>query len=162
GGDNTVIAAVGTVIAIGRRLNVPVFSVLPGAPDRGTVFDVGPNFYEVGRLGGGLVADVLEGADLTKIPVRDVMDVAPSFLVVNTTVLKGVKAPCRAPDALLSRADIVADETGVRKKAAPAAADARPLTKQWKLGLIQFSRLIDSEEAEAGVLDGLKESGLVE
>src|SRR5262249_5061531 len=49
GGDNTVIAAVNTVITIAQRSRIPVFTVLPGAPDRGTLFDAGPDFFAVGR-----------------------------------------------------------------------------------------------------------------
>ena len=36
----------------------------PGVPDRGTLFDAGPDFYQVGRQGGLLAADILDGADI--------------------------------------------------------------------------------------------------
>ncbi len=85
GGDNTVIAAIGSVIAASQRRRLPVFTILPGAPDRGTLFDVGPDFYQIGRLGGLLAADVLDGADMARIPIRDVLDVVPPYLSVNTT-----------------------------------------------------------------------------
>ena len=168
GGDNTVIAGIDQVIAIARRSNVPVFTILPGAPDRGTLFDAGPDFYQVGRQGGLLAADILEGADLTKIPIRDVLDLVPAFLSINTTVLKGLKDPWRVPDDALAGASVVVDETGVHKKAAPAppptnqAADRRPLSKTWRVSLIELNRVAEVEEGEHGVLDGLKESGLVE
>src|SRR4029450_9684019 len=84
GGDNTVIAGIDSVIAIARRSGLPVFTILPGKPDRGTLFDAGPDFYQVGRQGGLLAADILEGADIAKIPVRDVLDLVPAFLSVNT------------------------------------------------------------------------------
>jgi len=161
GADNTLISAITTVIAIGRRNNLPVFSVLPGAPDRGTLFDAGPNFYEVGKLGGDLVADVLEGADLTRIPVRDVLDIVPSFVSVNTTALKGLRDTWRIPADVLANADVVVDETGVRRKAVAANAHA-PLKKKWRIDLVMLNRLIETEEAERGVIDGFKESGLVE
>ena len=79
------------VITTAQRARVPVFTVLPGKPDRGTLFDAGPDFYGVGRLGGELAADVLGGADLTKIPVRDVLDLVPAFLSINSTALKGLR-----------------------------------------------------------------------
>jgi len=60
----------------------------------------------------------------------------------------------------------VVDASGVQRKATAAAAtltaDARPLTKKWRLSLVQLNQVFDVEEAEHGVLDGLKESGLVE
>ena len=170
GGDNTVIAAIDSVVAIARRMGVPVFTILPGAPDRGTLFDAGPNFYEVGRQGGLLAADVLEGADLTKLPVRDVLDIVPAFLSVNTTVLKGLKDPWRVPDAVLSEANVVVNEKGIQRKAAavehatPTSGVRAPgrVTKKWRLAFVQLNRLLDAEEAERGVHDGLREAGLVE
>ncbi len=168
GGDNTVIAGIDQVIAIAKRSSVPVFTILPGAPDRGTLFDAGPDFYQVGRQGGLLAADILEGADIAKIPVRDVLDLVPAFLSVNTTVLKGLREPWRVPDEALARASVVVDETGVHKKAVPAAppanqaADRKPLSKTWRLSLIELNRVAEVEEGEQGVLDGLKESGLVD
>ena len=167
GGDNTVIAGIDQVIAIAKRSNVPVFTILPGAPDRGTLFDAGPDFYQVGRQGGLLAADILEGADIAKIPVRDVLDLVPAFLSINTTVLKGLREPWRVPDEALASASVVVDETGVHKKAAPAApanqaTDRQPLSKTWRLSLIELNRVAEVEEGEQGVLDGLKESGLVD
>ena len=55
-----------------------------------------------------------------RIPVRDVLDVVPPYLSVNTTVLQGLKAPWRVPDDVLREANVVVDETGVRRKAADA------------------------------------------
>jgi ABC-type uncharacterized transport system substrate-binding protein len=165
GGDNTVIAAINTVIETAARQRVPVFTVLPGKPDRGTLFDAGPDFYQVGRLGGELAADIFEGADMAKIPVKDVLDLTPPYLSINTNALKGLKEPWRVPDALLAEATVVVDASGIRRKAAAApsvAVDARPLTKKWRLSLIQLNQVFDVEEAEHGVLDGLKESGLIE
>jgi len=118
GGDNTVIAAIGSVIAASQRRGIPVFSISPGGPDRGTLFDVGPDFYQVGRLGGLLAADVLAGADITKIPIRDVQDVVPSYLAVNTKVLKGLKDPWRIPQEVLAAATVVVDDNGVHRREA--------------------------------------------
>ncbi|MGQ0732257.1 MAG: ABC transporter substrate-binding protein [Acidobacteriota bacterium] len=168
GGDNTVSAAINTVIGIARRAGVPVFTILPGAPDRGSLFDTGPNFYEVGRQGGFVAADVLGGADMAAIPVRDVLDIVPPFLSINTTVLKGLKEAWRVPPDLLAQADIVVDEAGVHRKTAPTGAPPRgeatqrPLTKTWRISLIELNRILDVEEAEKGVLDGLRDEGLVE
>jgi putative tryptophan/tyrosine transport system substrate-binding protein len=43
----------------------------------------------------------------------------------------------------------------------PGAAEL-PLSKTWRLSLIELNRVADVEDAERGVLDGLKEAGLVE
>ena len=161
GGDNTVIAGINIVISTATKQHIPVFTILPGKPDRGTLFDAGPDFYGVGRLGGGLAADILEGTDISKIPIRDVLDMVPPYLSINTTVLKGLREPWRVPDQLLAEATAVVDENGVHKKAAAVATNA-PLSKKWKVSLIELVQTLDVEESEQGVLDGLKESGLVE
>ncbi len=178
GGDNTVATAIDTVIAIGRRMHVPVFSVLPGAPDRGTLFDAGFDFVEVGRQAGLLAADVLDGTDPATIPIRDVGDIIPPYLSVNTTVLEGLRDPWTAPPDVLKTANVVVDATGTHRQAVPAAPasgaaptpagpsaavhDTRPVTKTWRLELVELMQSTDIEDAEKGVLDGITGSGLVE
>ena len=168
GGDNTVIAAMGSLIGTAQRAGVPVFTILPGAPDRGTLFDIGPDFYEVGRQGGFLAADILGGQDPGSIPIRDVQDLVPSFLSINIKALQGLKEPWRVPDEVIGSATVVVDEAGIRKKdegkrtATPGKADARPLPKTWRLSLVELNQTPDVEESEKGVLDGLREAGLVE
>ena len=118
-----------------RASRIPVFTILPGAPDRGTLFDAGPGFLRGRAAQSGLIAaDVLEGADMTKIPVRDVLDVIPPFLSVNTNVLKGLKEPWQVPADAAGRGD----RRGRRDRHAPqgraagghgGTATPRPLTK---------------------------------
>jgi ABC-type uncharacterized transport system substrate-binding protein len=117
GGDNTVSSALGSVIATARQANVPVFSILPGDPERGTIFDLGCDFYEAGRQVGFLAADVLGGADPAAIPIRDVVDVVRRRFLINLKAFRGLKDPWRVPDDLLRKADVVVDETGVHTKA---------------------------------------------
>ena len=167
GGDNTVNAAMGSLIGTAQRSGIPVFTILPGVPDRGTLFDVGPDFYEVGRQGGLLAAEILSGQDMASIPIRDVLDIVPSFVSVNLVALKGLKEAWRIPDDVISTATIVVDETGIRRKeaaptATPKKTDGRPLSKTWRVSLVELNQTPDVEESEKGVLDGLRESGLVE
>src|SRR6516164_4566570 len=44
GGDNTICSAIDSVVATARQARAPVFSILPGNPDRGTIFDLGLDF----------------------------------------------------------------------------------------------------------------------
>jgi len=167
GGDNTVNAALDSLIAVATRAGIPVFTILPGTPDRGTLFDAGPDFYQVGRQSGLLAADILDGADMAAIPVRDVLDIVPAFLSINTIALKGLKEPWRVPPELLAEASVIVDETGIHKKATEqhdsksGSVQPRP-SKTWRLSLVELNRVADVEEAEQGVLEGLKEAGLVE
>jgi len=114
GGDVTVSVAAESVVAVGRRAHIPVFSITPGKPDRGTLFDYGADFYQIGRQTGALAAEVLRGADATKIPVRNAV---PITFVVNTTAVKGLAPGWRIPRAMLQRADIVVDQVGVHERA---------------------------------------------
>jgi ABC-type uncharacterized transport system substrate-binding protein len=135
GGDNTVVAAVGSVIATAQRAGIPVFTILPGAPDRGTLFDAGPDFYQVGRQGGFLAAEVLSGQNIAAIPIRDVLDMVPPYLSVNVKALGGLREAWAVPDDILASATVVVDESGVHKKQTDPAssptgtgAEARPLS----------------------------------
>jgi ABC-type uncharacterized transport system substrate-binding protein len=169
GGDNTVIAAVGLVISTAQRAHVPVFTILPGAPDRGTLFDAGPDFYQVGRQGGLLAADVLAGADIERMPIRDVQDVVPPYLSVNTKALKGLKESWRVPDDIVADANVVVDDAGIRRKpdgrsgtSSESGTTGRPLGRTRRVSLVQLNQTLDVEESEKGVLEGLREAGLVE
>jgi putative tryptophan/tyrosine transport system substrate-binding protein len=112
GGDVTVSVAAESVVAVGRRAHIPVFSITPGKPDRGTLFDYGADFYQIGRQTGALAAEVLRGADVTKIPIRNAV---PITFVVNTTEVKGLAPGWRIAPSMLQRATIVVDEAGTHE-----------------------------------------------
>src|SRR5262249_24707511 len=116
GGDNNVMTALDSVIATARKAGIPVFSIQPGKPDRGTLLDAGLDFHECGKLTGLLAAARLEGKDPAAIPIRDVLDRVPRRLIVNRLALKGLKEPWKIPDEIRRQADIVVDENGMRKK----------------------------------------------
>jgi ABC-type uncharacterized transport system substrate-binding protein len=161
GGDNTMMSAVAAAIAAARTARIPVFTIMPGAADRGTLFDVGLDFQELGRLTGVLAARVLGGADPATIPIRDVQDEVPRRLVVNTVALRGLRERWAIPADLAKGATVLVDEAGIHERASTAPARP-PLAKTWRLDLVQFNNVLDVEEAEEGVLAGLREAGLVE
>jgi putative ABC transport system substrate-binding protein len=113
GGDVTVSVAADSVVAVGRKAHIPVFSITPGKPDRGTLFDYGADFYQIGKQTAGLAAEILRGADPRKIPVRNVV---PVNFVVNTTALAGLRQRWQIPAKILERADIVVDTTGIHNR----------------------------------------------
>jgi ABC-type uncharacterized transport system substrate-binding protein len=116
GGDVTVTVALDSVIATARKAGIPTFTITPGKPDRGTLFDFGINFYECGKLGGELAAQVLHGADPATIPILDVLDRVPKRLVVNRLAVAGLKEEWKIPEEIVRRADIVVDDKGVHFK----------------------------------------------
>jgi ABC-type uncharacterized transport system substrate-binding protein len=113
GGDLTVSNAIETVIATCRQARIPVFSLLPGDPKRGTLFDMGFDFYQAGWLCGELAAQILKGTDPATIPIRDAKDLVARFLLINQKALRGLKDPWQVPDELLRTANVVVDEAGV-------------------------------------------------
>ncbi len=160
-GDNTMMSAIAAAIAAARTARIPVFTIVPGAADRGTLFDLGLDFHELGRLTGVLAARVLGGVDPATLPIRDVVDEVPRRVVINTTAARGLRERWIIPDDVLQSATVRVDDTGVHERA-PAAASRRALNRKWRLDLVQFNNVLDVEEAEEGVLAGLREAGLVE
>jgi putative tryptophan/tyrosine transport system substrate-binding protein len=119
GGDVTVNVATESVVAVGRRAGIPVFSITPGKPDRGTLFDYGADFYDIGKQTGDLAAQILRGADPTKIPIRNEV---PVNFVVNTTATKGLRQRWYIPAEILRRANVVVDKTGIHRRTLAAHA----------------------------------------
>ncbi len=113
GGDVTVSSAIDTVISACRQARIPVFSQLPGDPKRGTIFDMGFDYYQAGWVCGELAAQILNGADPAAIPIQDVMDIVPRRLFVNQKALLGLNDPWNAPEDLLRSADVFVDKEGV-------------------------------------------------
>jgi putative ABC transport system substrate-binding protein len=116
GGDNTISSVIDSVVATARQARTPVFSLLPGIADRGTIFDLGMDFYEAGRQTGRLAGEVLGGADLAAIPIRDLADVVRRRFLINLKAIRGLKGPWRVPDDLLRQADVVVDEKGIHNQ----------------------------------------------
>jgi putative ABC transport system substrate-binding protein len=117
GGDVTVSVAVDSVVSIGKKARVPVFTITPGKPERGTLFDYGADFYQVGKQTGDLAVRILRGEDPTKIPITNMI---PTYFVINKRALEGLKGAWHVSDELLHRAHVVVDEQGVhRNKSAP-------------------------------------------
>lgn len=115
GGDITVSGAASVVLEAARQARIPVFSILPGQPDRGTLFEIGVDYRAVGKETGYQAAEVLRGVDLTQMPIRDVLDLTPKQVTVNLNVLKGLKDPWSVPPAVLQSCNVVVDERGIHK-----------------------------------------------
>ena len=158
GGDNTVLLALDSVIALARKARIPIFTVTPGNPQRGTLFDQGADFHAIGKQTGELAAQILRGVDPATIPVRNV---APEKLVINKLALPGLTDPWHLPEDALARADVFVDETGVHRKA--VAATPQPSAgRVFKVGIVYFAPEPGAESCMQGLLDGLRDLGFVE
>jgi putative tryptophan/tyrosine transport system substrate-binding protein len=160
GGDVTVIVAISTVIAAARKAHIPVFTLVPGQPDRGTLFDDGADFYRVGMQVGDLAARVLRGADPKKMPIKNVV---PQYLVVNELALKGLKDPWHIPDDVRTKAGILVDASGIHNgTAAEAASLHAPQGVHFKIGVAYFAPEPGADSCMKGLFDGLAKMGFVE
>ena len=154
GGDVTVMVALDSVVSAARKGGIPVFSIVPPAVGRGTLFDYGANFFDIGQDVGKLAATILKGADPATLPIRNSV---PEYIAVNELAVKGLKARWQFPADILARADVRLDESGRHEKT-PAAR----LGGKRTIAFVQLNNVLDVEETEAGFLEGLKNNGLTE
>ena len=97
------------IVSQAKTARIPVFTSLPRSTTTGALFELGADYPAIGRVAGGLVADVLDGRDTAQIPVENIM---PVTLQVNRLVLKNLRERWTFPDELIQRANVVVDETG--------------------------------------------------
>src|SRR5262249_31090472 len=157
-GDVTVLVALESVVAAARKGRIPLFTLTPPGVKRGSLFDCGVNFYEVGEQTGELAASILKGADPAKIPVRNLI---PEKVAVNLTALTDLKDNRRIPPDLVAQAHMVLDEKGLHDKSATTLRKPPP-GRIFKLGLVYFAPEAGADVCIKGIFDGLAELGFVE
>jgi putative ABC transport system substrate-binding protein len=157
-GDVTVLVATESVVAAARKGRIPVFTITPPSVQRGSLFDFGVNFYDVGEQTGALAASVLKGADPASIPVRNLI---PEKVAVNLTAAAGLKDNWRLPPELVERAHMVLDDKGLRDKTA-AKLPKPPPGRTFRLGLVYFAPEAGADLCIKGIFDGLRKLGFEE
>jgi ABC-type uncharacterized transport system substrate-binding protein len=132
-----------------------------GHSAQGSFLDYGPNFYDIGYATADMASQILKGTDPKTIPI---MEMAATGFHLNVTGLADFKDAWTVPDEVRREALVVIDEKGrherPRAKAAPVVP--RPHGGPWQVDIIEYNTVVDVEEARAGVLEGLRASGLVE
>jgi len=162
-GDVTVSTATDQIIAVCRRAGIPVFSALPSTIKRGSLFDLGANYIEIGRKVGDIAADVLDGKNPAEMPIDNYV---PAMFVYNETALAGLRERWTIPEALRKQADgaITATETNLaflRKEAKPRKVKPQP-GRVYKIGLAYFAPEPGADQCIKGIFDGLREMGFEE
>ena len=160
GGDVTMLGAIEIVTRAGAEAHIPTFTCIPGNAEKGALFDVGANYYEVGKKVGQVAARVLQGEAISTIPVEIAI---PPKLFVNTLETKLLSSDWKIPPDVLARADSVIDESGRRDKAVaePKSVPKRP-DRLWRVRILSYVSSEDAADAERGYREGLQKSGLVE
>ncbi len=158
-GDISVITAIDSVVAAATRTGIPVFTVIPPNAKRGALFDLGADYFEVGRLAGDLAGEILNGRNPAGVPIENVM---PEIQTLNLQALGKLRAGWTAPESLRSRAQLVIDESGAeRARSAPAATRKTP-HRLWKIAVVLYNETPPAEETLDGMNDGWAASPLRE
>jgi ABC-type uncharacterized transport system substrate-binding protein len=158
-GDVTVLVAADAVAAAAKKAHIPAFSIIPPTVKQGALFDIGANFYEVGKQVGDLAAKVLNGADPATIPV---INLVPEKIAVNTLALAGLRDPWKFPPGLVDRAQIVVDAQGLHDRSAPGASAALPPGRIYKLGVVYFAPEEGADLVLKGLFETLSREGFTE
>jgi len=67
--DNTVLSGLGAFVQVARTNRIPLFVGDEGSVEKGGIATLGIDYYELGRETGKLVVEVLNGKDISKLPV---------------------------------------------------------------------------------------------
>jgi ABC-type uncharacterized transport system substrate-binding protein len=163
-GDVMVMVGIEPLLAAARKGDVAVFTVTPPNARRGALFDIGADYYEVGRHAGELAADVLDGRDPAKV---EIVNYLPESVFINKQTLAALaKKGWRLPDSVRQRAKAIIGADGKEAPGPAAARSAAPAPRKrarpWKLAAILYSESPPAEETEAGLREGMKKWPLVE
>ena len=158
GGDVTVMTAADSLIATAKKGRIPVFTVIPPNVKKGSLFDLGADYSEVGRLAGNLAGEILSGRKPADVPITNVM---PEMLALNLQATKDLQTPWQVGDDLRKRANLLIDDIGAEQTKAIAAAP-NPSGKKWKIAIVNYIESGPSEDTLAGMKVAWKRSKLLE
>jgi ABC-type uncharacterized transport system substrate-binding protein len=182
GGDATVISAVDSLFEVARATRIPVFSNISGHVKKGSLFDLGADYHEVGEQVGRLVADILSGTAPAVISVKNYM---PKRLLLNEKTREALLTSWIFSKEMYSQAVSVIGENGIEIKAidhavgrnialnddvgALATSDSivanprqvsQPLAHKWKIKRISYVESSPTEDSQQGIDDGFKAAGM--
>lgn len=110
GGDVAVSSAIDAYCDTVRKAGIPLFSNTSGHVRKGTLFDLGANYWEVGAREADIAADILDGKrDPAKMPVSDFM---PSRIMLNEKIRQGLKENWNFTAEARKQAALVIDAEG--------------------------------------------------
>jgi putative ABC transport system substrate-binding protein len=115
-GDTTVISVIDSIVVVAAKAGLPVFSLNPGDPTRGTLFDIGYDFHEVGLLAGRIAGEILGGTDPSSIPIGETSTAIPPRLTINLEAPGYDRTAWRIPEAILRQAKVVISPDGPRNQ----------------------------------------------
>jgi putative ABC transport system substrate-binding protein len=102
GGDNIVESAIDMYIGAARKNQIPVLSDNPKHAFKGSMANLGANYFQVGQTAGDMVVSLIQGKKTSEIEIKNVV---PEKLFINDAVRKQVKGNWVIPQDLVARID---------------------------------------------------------
>ena len=100
--DNTIVAALESVIKVGTQNKLPIFAADVASVERGAVAAMGFDYYKHGYQTGAMAKKILEGAAPSSLPVEFQKEL---LLQINLKAAEAMGAP--APEVLVKQASKV-------------------------------------------------------
>jgi putative ABC transport system substrate-binding protein len=97
--DNTIVAALESVVKVGTQNKLPIFAADVASVERGVVAAMGFDYYKHGYQTGAMAKKILEGAAPSSLPVEFQEELQ---LQINLKAAEAMGAP--APEALVKQA----------------------------------------------------------
>ncbi|HSI82518.1 MAG TPA: ABC transporter substrate-binding protein [Candidatus Methylacidiphilales bacterium] len=114
GADAMVASALPVLTGVAQRSGIPVFSSTTGDIMRGSMFDLGANFEDVGYAMGQVASDVLDGKSTADMTIINYM---PERVLINYKVWATLrdKDAWKFPDDFVAGAEIIVREDGSKE-----------------------------------------------
>ncbi len=113
--DNTVVSALGALTDVAMNAGIPVVTADPSsAEDFDVLAALGFDYYQMGRVTGRLVADIIEGADPAGIGTVYMTDPNDQELLINLDVAG--RLGITFADSVLSMADSIVENGQLRRQ----------------------------------------------
>jgi len=113
GGDSSVNATVESLTQVAKAARIPVFSNITGHTQRGSLFDFGADYHEVGAEIGRIAGTVLAGADPAQMPVKAFV---PKRIQLNEKVRNSLRDTWIFGDDLYREASVIIQVDGTEKR----------------------------------------------
>ncbi|MDH5705770.1 MAG: hypothetical protein OEZ45_07100 [Candidatus Aminicenantes bacterium] len=154
-GDNTLNVSFDSFTKVAWDNGLPVFSVDSEFVEQGALVSLGPDYRQTGYEGGEHLAQVLDGKNPADIPIGQTEKV---LLHINLDNAR--KLGFKIDEKIISRADKIIDSENV-PAVSGKSREKKPLDKK-KLALFLFSENFPINLCGDGVVDELRESGVLE
>jgi putative tryptophan/tyrosine transport system substrate-binding protein len=115
GTDNTVVSALNSLISVAIKNKKPIISADPSSAETMEIFAAyGFNYYQIGKVTGEIVGDILKGKKVSEMPTRFMTNAKDLELLINLDVAK--KLGITIPDDIKKQAVMIVENGKLQKK----------------------------------------------